>query len=659
MLNSVTTAVAGTVYTAARRNAEVRDNLNDIESSGRIFVSRSQIAFGGAVDAANQVTMRGTFTPPTGSSAALAIYTVINAFAGSDVFGALMAPTLVPAVNRNAYGLYVAPTMTEAGSGAHPLIAGARFDAPTINTAGGATTTKAATVYIAGAPTGAGTNYALEVASGTAKFNAAVIIDGVVTVNGFGNHAFNASGAGANAVSVVNTAAGTANQATFAAAADGGLTVQMTAFSSTFTTSGPHLASGASLYHNGVGGVSVAALSASGGLRFYSGGTTKRGEFLSDGRFVLGNTSSYTGKILQYYQRSNTPGTTFWEVYNNASTAAWGFRIDASDQLVFDRFDGASWTAKATFSASGSLTLGDNLTVSGGVIIAAANTDIRRNTDAGFIRLVGGSAVSQANGPIIELIGNTYSGGAGGYVSVYVGNVAGSMFRIMNSAGSQMFSLLGGNGSMQFNASTGDGGDWRFNSTHTNGGAIQILHNGTAVVRFGSRQAVLGSGSSSDLIIHAFQSSMFLEAAVGIFSTRIRDDAGGTANVHIDPTTGRFLRVGSSLRYKDLHGSISLADSWRVTRGLQLHLYSDKSNPRRIYPGLVAEETDALEPLITEYDAKGRPDGVLYDRGWLFLVGPVRDLDRRTTRHETEIERLTRENVALKAQVHSLQERIH
>lgn len=329
-LNSISLAVAGTVYTAARRNAEVRDNINDIESSGRLFTSRTTVAFGGAVAARDFFRITGSHTPASGTSAyALAIIPTINPAAGGD-----------------AAGLLVQPTLTEAGSGTHALLAGASFLAPTI-TAGGAAVTNAATVYIAAAPTATvtGAAYALWVDAGESRFDAAIRVannvgvwvrnaadnayfravnvdgsdvlefgsgaltaarltvnsavvmavssGGLFTFSGFGTHSFSAGGAGGNSLRVRNTSAGTANLASIYVGNDADAVLGgLVAFSSTYTTSGSQVANGLELQFNGAGGGSISATHASGAVRVYTGGTTLRATFTSGGALQLPGISS-------------------------------------------------------------------------------------------------------------------------------------------------------------------------------------------------------------------------------------------------------------------------------------------------------------------------------------------------------------------------------
>lgn len=87
---------------------------------------------------------------------------------------------LSPVANANGYTNRLTTTIDKAASGTHSLFAGTRFDATTI-TAGAATLTEAATVYIEGAPT-AGTNqYALHVGAANGGL---VRFDGLVQFAG-------------------------------------------------------------------------------------------------------------------------------------------------------------------------------------------------------------------------------------------------------------------------------------------------------------------------------------------------------------------------------------------------------------------------------------------------------------------------------------------
>lgn len=117
------------------------------------------------------------------------------------VLGLAITGALTGYANQDIYGLYLAPAFTEAASGTHALLAGARFNAPTITTGAGLVT-NAATVYIAGAPsaTVSGANYAFWVDDGASRFDGDVILAGGLVSYG----ANDSGGAGYRLVRVPN-----------------------------------------------------------------------------------------------------------------------------------------------------------------------------------------------------------------------------------------------------------------------------------------------------------------------------------------------------------------------------------------------------------------------------------------------------------------------
>ena len=124
---------------------------------GSLLANASTNAIGGAVDASSQLHMRGSLDFSGVNSSAQSLQMITN---------------LIPKVGYNGYGLLIAPTFTEAGSGNHVLLASARFNALTTS-AGSATITNTATVYIAGASsaTVSGTNYSLFVDAGPVRMD--------------------------------------------------------------------------------------------------------------------------------------------------------------------------------------------------------------------------------------------------------------------------------------------------------------------------------------------------------------------------------------------------------------------------------------------------------------------------------------------------------
>ena len=89
----------------------------------------------------------------------------LTASAGSGT-GVKINSAITGAANANVVGLWVTPTLIEAGSGTHADLIGALFSAPTVTDAA-ASTTRASTVFIGGAPSASGaTNFALYVSGG-------------------------------------------------------------------------------------------------------------------------------------------------------------------------------------------------------------------------------------------------------------------------------------------------------------------------------------------------------------------------------------------------------------------------------------------------------------------------------------------------------------
>ncbi len=94
-----------------------------------------------------------------------------------------ISPTMTPAANQDAVGLYVQPTFTEASSGTHQIFTGTYFATPPV-TAGAASVTDAVTVYIASGPTVVGaTCLALFVGAGMSRMRDRVIIGDLTTTS--------------------------------------------------------------------------------------------------------------------------------------------------------------------------------------------------------------------------------------------------------------------------------------------------------------------------------------------------------------------------------------------------------------------------------------------------------------------------------------------
>lgn len=115
-------------------------------------------------------------------------------------------PTLVPAVNANGTYVSIIPALSEAASGTHAIMAGLGITALDLTTTGGAGTTRATTVYISGAPSGAATqNMALWVDDGLVRFDGTV--ETSLGSNGAAAYSFHSAGTSDSDTGIYSTAA--------------------------------------------------------------------------------------------------------------------------------------------------------------------------------------------------------------------------------------------------------------------------------------------------------------------------------------------------------------------------------------------------------------------------------------------------------------------
>jgi hypothetical protein len=131
--------------------------------------SAGQHYIGGSAEAGAAVTIAGSFDA-TGTNASA---TILN-----------VGGTANTKASYNAYGVYIHPTLTEAASGNHVIMAGTRFNQPAI-TVGAATVTDAVSVYISGAPsaTVTGKNYSFWVDLGETRLDNLVTMPQVYAHN--------------------------------------------------------------------------------------------------------------------------------------------------------------------------------------------------------------------------------------------------------------------------------------------------------------------------------------------------------------------------------------------------------------------------------------------------------------------------------------------
>ena len=182
-----------------------------------------------------------------------------------------------------------------------------------------------------------------------------VNMTGLLAVSGFGTHDFNSSGTGTNEIFVRNTTDGAANAANIQAIA-GSTSALMKALPQSYTTSTYEVQAAGVLRATGVGGWSIAATSASGAIRFYSGGTTERARFETNGYFGLNDTS---------------PGA--YLSVNNDPAAVSGFRFSATN------------SGSGTIGAFRSVTTQvGSITVTGSATSYNTSSDQRLKTDRGL-----------------------------------------------------------------------------------------------------------------------------------------------------------------------------------------------------------------------------------------------------------------------------------
>lgn len=145
-------------------------------------------------------------------------------------------------------------------------------------------------------------------------------LGGKLAVDGFGQHNFSSGGSGPNIVAVRNTSAGTANYSAVYVGNDTSQTnLYIQGFSSTFTTSGPSVANGGSLIAENAGGLSIGAVHASGVIRFYTGGTTERGQIETGGGLTW-TFKSASAENLNFTWAVN--GSGFMKLFNGTGGAS-------------------------------------------------------------------------------------------------------------------------------------------------------------------------------------------------------------------------------------------------------------------------------------------------------------------------------------------------
>ena len=166
---------------------------------------------------------------------------------------------------------------------------------------------------------------------------------GLLSVTGYGDHVFSASGNGANRLGIRNTSGGNAAVASFMLGNDAAVNVgALFALSSGYSTSGSYVADGVSVEATRAGGLSLNASNAAGDIRMYAGGnTTPRLTVADTGVTTI---TTLTPGILN--SGTSQPGVL---AYNSAddTTVAGGVNLDFDTEV----YDHASNFASDTFTA--------------------------------------------------------------------------------------------------------------------------------------------------------------------------------------------------------------------------------------------------------------------------------------------------------------------
>lgn len=174
----------------------------------------------------------------------------------------------------------------------------------------------------------------------------------------------------------------------------------------------------------------------------------------------------------------------------------------------------------------------DALTVAGALTVATtistpvlmAAPGLRQATadgaDNGYVVLCGGGGESPARGALFYVLGNEFGAGQSGNVEFYMGNVAGSTFKVKNGSANDLIVVNGGTGITNFygpveiSAGSTVANAVTIGSTHASGVFVQLTHNGSGMLGLGSQLIATGSGSASDMAF-SLPGSLFLWSNAG------------------------------------------------------------------------------------------------------------------------------------------------
>ena len=217
-----------------------------------------------------------------------------------------------------------------------------------------------------------------ELFAGAAPYDP-LVFGGTIQVDGLGTHLFSATGAGANRLRVRAASSGTGNVGAVDVGTDADADLgRLEAYASTFTETGAATQHGVALCGMGAGGVSLAAEHASGDMRLYARGTTKRATFDGETQVLSGGAVGAYG-LIGIIQGSvdlgsdGTPATTTettlktWDLPAGALArddqgirmhAFGSFAANATDKTVRIKFGATTVLTYAVVIAGGGLGTG-------------------------------------------------------------------------------------------------------------------------------------------------------------------------------------------------------------------------------------------------------------------------------------------------------------
>jgi hypothetical protein len=178
-------------------------------------------------------------------------------------------------------------------------------------------------------------------------------------------------------------------------------------------------------------------------------------------------------------------------------------------------------------------------------------------------------------------------------------------------------------------------------------GRVGVSSEGVEVVRFdrlgGANQTVRRMLSPSGLAVEAGGALYLDSGSNNTFVNRLTSDTvSNTANVRVDPETGRLQQAISSLRYKKDVEDAELSYSEALVYGSRPVWYRSKAvaDPAHYgFWGFIAEEVAEIDPRMVQW-AFGEPNNVEYDLYTVHLVNVAQSHKQRLDALEARVEAL-------------------